>query len=151
MGIINWNDVTLRYKVLGDYDSTSAQQVEYIAFAEAELNRRLSACYAVPFSSNNITARDLVVDIAFANTIKFRDNEKYETVMEHIDKVAERLCANDASMINDDGTLITPTGTADSGKAYSSTKDFHPIFDMGDTINQKVSDQQLIDENDAKD
>ena len=150
MGIINWSDVTLRYKVLGDYDSTSAQQVKYIAFAEAELNRRLSSCYAVPFSSTNITARDLVIDIAFANTVKFRDNEKYATVMKHIDKVTKKLCANDASMIYDDGSLLLPTGTSGSSKVYSSTQNYEPTFDMDDQINQAPSTDMLEDIEDGR-
>ena len=151
MSLIIWDEVIVRYNVVSDYAASSIDQQTFVVYAESELNRRLSSCYDIPFSSNNITAKDLTIDIAFANTQKFKDVEMYSTIMEHINDITDKLCGGLASMIDDAGVAILPTGTSSSGKIYSSTKDYHPIFDMGDVIDQQVDTQQLTDDNDAKD
>ena len=151
MSLIIWEEVVVRYNVVSDYAASSTDQHTFVLYAESELNRRLSSCYATPLSSNNITAKDLTIDIAFANTIKYKDSEKYTAIMDQIDKVTEKLCGGQASMIDDTGAIILPTGTSGSGKVYSNTQDFHSVFDMGDTINMHVSSAQLLSEADAKD
>ncbi len=64
--IIAWKDATARYPELDKLPNVNAEQVQdrLVLYAEAAVHARLSSKYSVPFSSNNITARDLATDDA---------------------------------------------------------------------------------------
>jgi len=55
-----------------------------VPFAIAELHARLAPGFTVPFSDNNMTAKDLAIDLTFAKVYRFKDIEKADAVMTYV-------------------------------------------------------------------
>lgn len=141
---INWDDVTDRYRVLtkDTKDGSSEINSAFITYAERELDSLLAPAFTVPFSSNNITVKDLAIDLTYcrAGNFKFSEQKEFkEMIMETI----EKLKNGEMSMITDSGDVIDTSG---STAAWSSTEDYHPIFGHGPTEHFEVDSSQVISE-----
>ena len=145
---IVWSDVSQRYNIVKDYVNNSMDEVASIQYAEGELNTRVR--YTVLNWSNNITAKDLSIDIAYARTQMYRDEDKYTAVMDRIKSITEALVNGSMAMVLDDGSTLLADKSSAAGKAHSTTADYHPVFDMGSELDMHVSSSQLQDEYDAK-
>lgn len=142
------SEVKTRFRRVEDVTSyPDAVDSAYIVFAENELDGRLASYFTVPFSSNNLTAKDLSVDMTYAKIIQYDDPEKYEAIMGHVDKVIGDLILGDTHMVVDDGTLLYSSNIDD---AWSNTEDYHSAFGMGDFLDFAVSSEQIDDEREAR-
>lgn len=147
---ITWSDSTLRYPELAKLpDVSSASQAMMIALAEGAVNSRLAGTYTVPFSSNNLTAQDLSMDMLFVQTQTTRQPEKAKLLMESLNDRFDALISGSSSMVASDGTMID--GTIVTGDpVWSTTQDYHPTFGVGAFPSFAVSSQQQIDEDNAR-
>lgn len=118
----------------------------YIYYAEYKLDSLLGRCFTVPFSSNNITAKELAMDIAYADMgiLSNKDNAEFtKSIMARIDDIKSGV----SPMV----TTSSDTTFASGGdEAWSTTMDYHPTFGMANYMHLDVSSQQLIDENDER-
>jgi len=115
----------------------------YIYYAEAELDRRLAPYFTTPFSSNNVTAADLSIDMSYAKIIIYDDPDKYAAIMGRVDTVIGDLIAGTAAMQTSSGDLIlSSTGNA----AWSNTASYHSAFGVGDFTLFQVDSSQQYDE-----
>lgn len=115
----------------------------YIYYAEADLDRRLAPYFTTPFSSNNVTATDLSIDMSYAKLIIYDDPDKYAAIMGQVDTVIGDLIAGTAAMQTSSGDLVlSSTGNG----AWSNTSSYHSAFGMGDFPLFQVDSAQLYDE-----
>lgn len=146
---IDFDDVVNRYREVSrnDRDATTVNS-DFIRYAEDELDSRLSPYYTVPFSSNNITAKDLSIDLAYLKIFRFKDVEKASAVDSYIAMRINALASGKASMMTSSGDVITPDGLA--SKFYSTTQDYSPVFGMGGILSASVSSSRVQHENDNR-
>jgi hypothetical protein len=111
--------------------------------AEAHVHGRLSSRYSVPFSANNITAIDLIVDAVYVQTQLTRQPEKAKALKEFLDERLEALLSGNAGMATLSGT-VAAVMVGDT--IWSSTQNYPPTFGMGDIEKSEVSSEQLYDE-----
>lgn len=143
---IDWKDVTNRYQQAATF-AGGADEMDsaYIQYAEGEVEGALSGLYAVPFSSNNLTAKDLCIDLTFAKALMFKDAKKAKAIGESVDRRIMKLRNQEIGMAVTSGS---PMFAADA--AWSNTEDYHPVFAMVDEKNQIVDEDREDDELDDR-
>lgn len=147
MAVLTETDVTARYAELDKLPNWSSQKALMMSTAEAVVHSRLASRYAVPFSSNNLTARDLMLDQLYIQQMTTRKPDTVKLLSNLLDQRIEALLSGDTVMVTDSGDVAA---TATGNIAWSSTQDYHPTFGMGDPMSWEVSSSMLIDENAAR-
>ena len=143
--VITWIDITARYPEFDKLPSGTSPEIQdnLIAFAEASVHSRLAGSFGVPFSSNNYTARDLVVDTLFVQNMMSRQPEKAKAVQEYVGERIKAVLLGQAQMVTSAGSAaITMVGDT----AWSSTMNYPPTFGVSDTELVHVSSSQLTAE-----
>lgn len=141
---ISWADVAGRYPELGANPRKDATQVDsnFVMYAEAQIDGRLASGFTVPFSSNNLTAKDLAIDLTYAMTFRFKDQKKAKEIQDSVDTRIKELLDGKASMVTTSVDLITSTGQS----VYSTTQDYHPVFGMSGPLTWQVDSSTIINE-----
>lgn len=141
---IDWSDVANRYPEVGANQRRDATQMDssYIYFAEANLDGRLSQGFTTPFSNNNVTAKDLAIDITYAMIYRFKDVKKTQTVEDYIKSRVEGLLSGKMSMITTSGDQLVTTGDV----VYSTTQNYQPVFGISPALAWQVDSAAFIDE-----
>ena len=146
MPLIDWSDVNRRYpETLKHADATQADS-SWVPFAIAELHARLSAGFTVPFSTNNMTAKDLAIDLTFARLYRYKDEEKAASVSSYISRQIEMLLNGKMSMITTSGDSIASIG----GTVFSTTDAYHPVHGIGPIEYSVPSSAEIQAEEDAR-
>lgn len=159
---IDWvEDVVARYPRVYDVGSVSITSIDltleppmvnpesaFVFYSENYIEQELAAGFTVPFSSNNVTAQDLMIDYAFYLTQVYRDDATADTVLERINSRIKRLLDGDIAMVTTSGDTIFQSGAG--GVIASTTEGYHPVFGMGDFREFVVDSAQLEDESDAR-
>jgi len=146
MGIlIKWDDVVNRYNKYADV--VGADEDNFIPYAENYVHMGLASHFTIPFSNNNVTAKDLAIDVAMAKVLMFKDEEKANAMLGHVNSVMGMIRDGTFSMITSSGALISRTGEP----SYSKTMDYAPIFGHGCIEDFHVSSSQLYDEESERD
>lgn len=138
---ITTSDAYARYRELININSVTNLDSHHIYYAEIELDSMLSRCYTVPFSSNNITAKDLAIDLTYLRSanFKFEDREKFRVqIMQKINE----LCSGQSSMILTDGTSTATVG----GTIWSNTEDYRNTFSVIDNEMTHIDSSQQWNE-----
>lgn len=142
--LVNWKNVVERYPQIERVGGASEISSVYVEYAERELEGYLAGYYTVPFSSNNLTAKDLSIDLTYLRigNLKAKDRKEFrEEVMGRI----KQLQIGAASMMTSSGGQLQSVGEL----VYSDSKDYHPVFGMGDTLDFAVDSSQ-VDAEDAE-
>lgn len=140
--LINWSDVNRRYpETLKVADATQADS-SWVPFAIAELHARLAPGFTVPFSDNNMTAKDLAIDLVYAKVYRFKDTEKAEAVMAYVNDQIDKLLDGNMSMLTSSGDVLSSVG----GTVHVTNGDYHPVHGIGPIEYSVVSSAQIIDE-----
>lgn len=145
--MINWDDVVSRYKSASDLGGTKTLRDTYLTYGIAEIESRLSPGFSIPFSSNNVTAKDLMIDASFAKMNLFKDDKKAEKINKVLDTRIDEILNGRRGMITTSGDVLISTGV---GVAFSTTQNNPPVFNMNDPEDQWVDHDQLTDEYEAK-
>lgn len=106
----------------------------YIVPAEFELDSMLGAHFTVPFSSNNVTVKDLTRDLSWYRMNVHRDKNAKSLKMD-IDARVKALNDGVSVMISEDGTSIATIGDA----VWGETQDYHSSFGMDSPGDWQVS------------
>jgi hypothetical protein len=144
--VCSWSDVLLRYgemDKLPNVSSSATYQEQIIDLAEAAVNARLSSQYTTPFSNNNLTAKDLVIDMVYVQNNLTRQPEKTKLLNEYLDTRFTALLNGGAGMITSSGGVAM---VAVGDTVWSSTENYPPTFGMSDIEHAIVSSEQLYDE-----
>ncbi len=141
-GYIGWDDVVNRYSILKDKVGASGVGSDYIGYAEAEVEGKLAPAFSIPFSSNNVTVKDLCIDTTLHKSIQFTDIEKAEKIMTSIDDRIKKLLDGSMTMVTTSGDMMAK----DNDSAWSETQDYVPVYGKGDIEDFLVDSSQLFDE-----
>lgn len=147
--VTSWSDVIAIYPELGTLKNATSPEQHSILLSRAEgyVHGRLASKFTTPFSSNNYTARDLVFDTLYVQNIMFNQPAKGKVAKDALEAKFNMLLDGKMQMMDVSGTVCSvPAGEP----AWSSTKDYHPVFGMGAIENAAVSSSQLIDEDTAR-
>lgn len=141
---ITWSgDVLARYPGLATIsDSYAAQDSAFVFYAESELDGRLAGWFATPFSGNNLTARDLAIDLTYLKAVQPNDEARTAPVRQRLEAAIADLIEGRATMVTDSGDALASAGEP----VYSTTMGYHPVFGMGGAEAFAVDSQQLLDE-----
>lgn len=144
--VIAWTDVIARYPELDKLQNATSPETQdaLIMYAEAMVHGRLSGAFSVPFSSSNITARDLCMDALYVQNMLSRQPEKAGAVSKALETRLTALLSGAAGMVDSTGT-VTTTMVGDT--VWSNTMDYHPVFGLSDETVLAVSSAELIAEN----
>lgn len=140
------SDVTTRYpRVLTDSRAPATLDVAYLNPAEAELHGRLSPRFTTPFSSNNLTVKDLVIDMTVIRAGIFK-MEQLEDLQASIDSRIKMLLDGTMIMVTTSGEVATQA----QATGMSTVHDYQPVFGMGDIIDAEPDPDRIEAEENAK-
>jgi len=146
MPLIDWADINRRYpETLKHADATQADS-SWVPFAIAELEGRLSRGFTVPFSTNNMTAKDLAIDLTFARLYRYKDNEKAAAVTSYVSGQIDMLLNGSMKMMTTSGETLQTVG----GTVYSTTDAYHPVHGIGPIEYSLPSSAQIEAEQDDR-
>jgi hypothetical protein len=141
------SDVTDRYpRVMTDSRAASLLDATYVVPAEAELDSRLAPSFTTPFSSNNWTVKDIVIDMTLIKMGMFKDGVQRKELLDSIDKRINGLLDGTIFMVDSGGNTLL---SASSG-VINTTADYHPVFGMGGIEDMRVDETRVEDEEDAR-
>lgn len=148
--VCSWSHVLARYDELSKLPNVgsasavaSATQTNLLNTAEAYIHGRLAARYAVPFSSNNLTAIDLIVDAVYVQNNLTRQPEKTKLLKDFLDERIKALLEGQSQMTSSSGAVVSTIG---DDVIWSSTENYPPVFGMSDIVKAEISSEQLYDE-----
>lgn len=144
---VKWDDIVRRYTHLSKLGGgADTLEPAYVVPAEQELHGRLANRFTVPFSSTNLTAVDLVIDMVRVRAGIGKEKAINE-VMERLDKRIERLLAGQEAMLvsSNDGS-VAAVYAATGEAVWGSDTGYHPTFGHGEVIDFFVDSSRLYDE-----
>lgn len=144
----NWGDLVGRYKKFNSLGAADEVNSHYIYYAERELDARLGTHFTTPFSSDNITAKDLTLMLVNVRYHEDTDDKKAKRLREAIEKKFDNLINGVTQMIT---TTSGNTIIANGSPVYSSTEPYTPTFSHGDIADMHVDPDLLNDEENARD
>lgn len=137
---INWADVVDRYPEIDSLADASDLQKTYIVYAEGLVDGQLYNHFVTPFSSNNLTVKDLCVDLAYWRAGRHKlDNavEVGSSAQETIMALRDRQMV----MVTTSGEVIEGISRASAG--FSSTNSYTPIFGVDEPEDWQVDPDQV--------
>lgn len=143
---LEWTDCTARYPELDKLSTTPSNQATLIAQAEAYLHGQLAGTFTTPFSSNNMTARELAVDVLFWQTHKARIPDRAAAVYETLKDSIEALKSGASSMVTTSGSFLS----APTEALWSSTQGYNPTFTTDNETRWAVDSNQIDDTRTAR-
>lgn len=146
MSVVKYADLAAQYPAVRESGIAAGDAEQHIQFAQAEIEGILSPYYTVPFSDDNLTAKDLVLRLSYSRIAPLSLEERGKVREEVIGRL-ERLTSGKEQMLTTSGTLSQDAASA----AWSSTEDYHPIFTIDNPINWVVDSRQIEDIRDERD
>lgn len=141
MDYATYSDFAERYPTrLGAAEVTS----HFLAPAARRLDAMLAGWFSVPFSANNVTARDLTLDLAQLLILqRSKSPQDGEALARSVTERVAALRNGSAAMVTDSGDALHRSG---EGGVWSSTRAYKPVFDLRDAPAQRVDPERLRDE-----
>src|SRR3990167_6242213 len=142
----NYTQFTQVYSVSG---LTQAQlENHYLPAAARYVDGRLSPAFTAPFSSNNLTARDLNIHAAYYLFVRGRTSKQTDSdeIKALLDDWITALVSSGGSMALSDDTVLNPS--AGTVIAWSNVMNYAPVFNMLDPDEQRVDPDRQNDEAD---
>ena len=146
---IDWADVSNRYPNFADFDGASGVNSAYVIYAEAEIDGRLATRYTTPFSTNNLTVRDLCVDLTYIKCGRLR-TEDAKTLKEDLDARIARLIDGSEVMMVETGSGTTESVQRTGDTVWSNTQDYQPTFNLDSPLDWQTDSAQLAAIEDAR-
>lgn len=139
---ITWDDVVHRFVGFANVVGAVYAASHYLSYAEGYVDSRLGSKFSIPFSNNNVTIRDLTIDVVYLRSIRGK-SEEYDVIMAEVNSRFGALLSGEAVMVTTSGFVSETLPTA----AWSSTQDYHPIFSpVLPHIDMVPSSAQVADE-----
>jgi hypothetical protein len=127
-----FSEFNARYTTKLTPDDVSSHLLPY---ASARLDAALASCFAVPLSADNLTAKDLTLDLAYLLLLQRSKAPAEAAVLAK--SVAERIAAltsGQAAMMTTSGQALYAAGV---GNAVWSAPGDGPVFDLGSANEQQ--------------
>ena len=144
---IEWDDVIDRYPELNTVSGADEMGPTHIVHAEAFIESMLASNFTPPFSSNNMTIKDLCIDNVYYRAGRFKLNNAAQVWSDSL-FFMEMLKSGEASMITTSGDVA---GARSAGAVYSNTQSYHSAFGMDDVEDWSIDSDQIKADRDARD
>ena len=120
----------------------------YLPAGARWIDGRLGSVFTVPFSSTNLTARDLNIHASMYLFLSGRTakQDDAEEILKMLDGCITSLVSSNGVMLQSDDTTLA--ATSPQFQAWSTQKDYSPTFNMLDVVEQRVDHDRIIDERD---
>ena len=141
-----WSECVQIYNVLTRVTSGTGVGSAQLEFAETEVQGYLSSHFTVPFSNNNLTVKQLVIDMTYLKVGNLNLDDA-SALREQIYERMNALKNGSATMMSNSGESL---GTTDKSSVYSTTQNYHPVFGMSPTTSFIVDSSQVYDEEVAR-
>ena len=131
---------------------TQAQlENHYLPAGARYLDSRLSRAFTAPFSSNNLTVRDMNIYAAMLLFLEGRTSKQDDAneLRGMLDGWVDSLVEGNGTMSLSDDTVLEATGA--QHQAWSTSEAYTPTFNMLDPVEQAVDTDRLDAELDALD
>ena len=142
MSYATFSEFTARYATkLTEAEVTS----HYLPFATGRLEGLLGAYFSVPFSSNNLTAKDLTIDLAYLLVLqRSREPGDHEALKGRISDRIAALSQGAEAMMTTSGEALTASPAGDT--VWSNTGRYKTVFDLRGAERQGVDPERLEEE-----
>jgi hypothetical protein len=124
---ITWDDVQNRFTGFADVAGAVRAASHYVSYAEAFIDGKLASKYVTPFSSNNVTVKDLAIDVVQMRALRGQNNDEYKNIRADVNSRLAALLAGNEIMITTSGDQVTLNDALAAG-AWSNTSGYHPTF-----------------------
>jgi hypothetical protein len=131
--------------------SQTALENHYLPAGARWLDSKLAKAFTVPFSSNNVTARDMNIYSAMLLFLQGRTSKQDDAaeLRAFLDAWISDLTSGNGSMSLADDTVLVPTGA--QYQAWSTTRVYQPtLANMLDAEDQEVDPDRTDAEKDAQ-
>jgi len=136
-------DVLAQYaRLVNRVATAAAAESAFVALAEAELDSRLGAYFTVPFSSDNLTAKALAIDLTYILAAGPDDPERVAAVQTRVDKAIGELIDGRRRMMTSNGAALASAGAQ---TVWSPSQGYVPIFGLDHPAEWEVDSSQLYD------
>ena len=117
---------------------------QWLPYGALRVNEALGACFTVPFSSNNQSARDLSIHFAHLGLLlRTRNQEDSQELKADLMSRISDICSLGMGMVTDSGDILSPSTTS-VNEVWSNTQGYKSVFDMRDAVCQRI-DPDYID------
>lgn len=138
---IDWKDISNRYPNISDVGGANHVGSSYIGYVENRIDGLFADKFTVPFSSNNVTVKDLAIDMVYIKAGRHKVEQARELEKNLMQRIKD-IKSGFESMITDSGTAIATAGEP----VYSNTKDYHPTFGVSPAEYWSVDSAAIYDE-----
>lgn len=143
--IVTYDEIESRFSRVGDYGETVVTS-HFLLYAENQVNGLLAGHFTVPFSSNNLTAKDLVIELTYMRCADLKVSE-LEKRQDMFAQRIEALRNGDEVMLTSSGDTMVAGGTL---IPTSTTQNYTPVFGLSDIELSEVDPDQIEDEEDDR-
>jgi tRNA A37 N6-isopentenylltransferase MiaA len=117
----------------------------WLPYGALRVNEALGGSFTIPFSSNNVTARDLSIHYGHLGILlRTRNETDSEELQKSLEGRIEDIIENNKPMVLEDGTRLFSEALGEND-SWSNNENYNPTFDMRDAEDQRV-DPELIDD-----
>lgn len=142
MAYANWSHVTGRYKDAATIAGAESVGSYWMAAAEAEVNGRLAARYAVPFMPVPELVRDLTVDLTYYKMIAL--SERAVPLKQYLDARFADIIAGTLVPVTDDGA-VPGAAAGGAAMAWGTHMSYHGPFGPDSPLNWRPSMEEASD------
>ena len=140
----DYSEFTQVYSVKGV--SEAAVNSQWLPYGALRVNEGLGSVFTLPFSTNNQSAKDLSIHYAYLGLLlRTRNQTDSEELLKDLNlRITDIRCGNQP-MITTTGEAVYPESTS-RNDFWSTTQNYKPVFDMRDSLEQRIDPDQLDDE-----
>jgi len=146
MSLVDYSDIAGTYRAVQEAAVTAEDVNSYhILYAQAEVEGVLGSAFTTPFSSNNLTAKDLIIQLTYSRIAPLSADER-RNIREDVLGRMQRILDGDEAMYVESGGVME----RDTSVAWSTTEDYHPIFTVDKAENWVADSSQIEDLRDER-
>ena len=98
----SYEEVVARYKTL-EHEGEFLVDSSHLLFAENEIDSRLGQHFTLPFSNNNLTVKDLAIDLCALRALPNLRKEERDALQSRVDGIFDDLIAGRRALVLSDG------------------------------------------------
>lgn len=142
---IEFNDLVERYPTANTRGGDTTIDSGYIVPAEFEVDGWFSRHMTVPFSSNNMTVKDLAIDLTYVRLAIGKD-ERVDKIEKRLMDRVKRIQDGEEEMRTSDGNAVQVIGDA----VFSTEEGYHTSFGPDDASMYRVDSDWMQDVEDDR-
>ena len=144
---IDWASVVSRYSDVSKLIGADEADSVYIEGAESFVVGLLSTKFSDELLLQSNLIKQMMVDAVYMDIQTTRQPKKYDALFKAITNKAKLINKGSLLLVDSSGAVAS----ADKSTLWSSTENYTPVFGMSDIIDMEVDQDQIDDEDNARD